>query len=65
MARHRDKHASLFDERLKQEAVRDRAQAADLPPGAERDALLRKARQADTAAHIDEWASSPGLRSPN
>jgi hypothetical protein len=26
--------------------------------------LLRKARQAETAAHISEWLSSPGLASP-
>jgi hypothetical protein len=51
--------------RLKQEADSDRARAADLPPGQQRDALLRKARQADTAAHIDEWASSPGLQPPS
>jgi hypothetical protein len=36
-----------------------------LPPGPQRDALLRKARQAETAAHADKWASSPGLRSPD
>jgi hypothetical protein len=64
MARLGDKLASSSGDRLKQEADRDRAQAADLPPGAERDALLRKARQADTAAHVDQWASSRGLRSP-
>jgi len=32
--------------------------------GIERDDLLRKARQADTAAHINDWANSPGLQSP-
>jgi hypothetical protein len=26
--------------------------------------LLRRARQADTAAHLDEWANSPGLQPP-
>jgi len=29
-----------------------------------REALLRKARQADTAAHIDNWLRSPGLQPP-
>jgi hypothetical protein len=33
-------------------------------PGVERETLLRKARQAETAAHIDEWLSSPGLQTP-
>jgi hypothetical protein len=65
MGRHNDEHASSSGERLKEEAERDRARAAALPPGPERDALLRKARQAETAAHADKWASSPGLRSPD
>jgi hypothetical protein len=26
--------------------------------------LLRKARQAETAAHLNQWLSSPGLQSP-
>jgi hypothetical protein len=26
--------------------------------------LLKKARQADTAAHVDDWANSRGLRPP-
>ena len=32
--------------------------------GRERDELLKKARQADTAAHLDDWANSPGLQPP-
>ena len=32
--------------------------------GREREELLRKARHADTAAHIDDWANSPGLQPP-
>lgn len=43
-------------------AMRERAQA--LPPGAERDQLLKQARNADTTAHLDDWMSSPGLRPP-
>jgi hypothetical protein len=38
--------------------------ASDLPPCPEREELLKRARRADTAAHIDEWINSPGLRSP-
>lgn len=41
-----------------------RVKAAKLPPGPERDALLKQARQLDTSAHMDDWASSPGLRPP-
>jgi hypothetical protein len=29
-----------------------------------RETLLRKARPAETAAHMDEWLSSPGLQAP-
>jgi len=41
-----------------------RDEAEKLPPGRDRDALLKKARQLDTASHINEWLSSPGLRAP-
>ena len=37
---------------------------AKIASGLERDVLLRKARRADTAAHIDAWANSPGLQPP-
>jgi hypothetical protein len=33
-------------------------------PGLEREAVLRKARQTETAAHMDEWLRSPGLQPP-
>jgi hypothetical protein len=35
-----------------------------LPVGPERDALLHKARQVETSAHLDQWLSSPGLPPP-
>jgi hypothetical protein len=39
-------------------------EAQQLPHGEERDLLVRKARQLETAAHIEEWLTSPGLRPP-
>jgi len=39
-------------------------EAAQLPYGKQRDELLRKARQLETASHINEWISSPGLTPP-
>src|SRR6266404_8238478 len=39
-------------------------EAEKLPYGRERDELLRKARQLETASRINEWVSSPGLSSP-
>jgi hypothetical protein len=38
------------------------AQIAKLKPGPELDALRRKIRQLDTAAHLGDWLSSPGLQ---
>jgi energy-coupling factor transporter ATP-binding protein EcfA2 len=35
----------------------------DIGPGA-RDATLKKARQAEATAHMDEWLNSPGLHLP-
>ena len=51
-------------ERLVSEVKCLREEAKALPSGAEREMKLRKTRQAETAAHIDEWLSSPGLQSP-
>jgi len=62
--RHRTKHTLTFQERLAAEAIRLKEQARKLPAGLERDALLRKASQAETAAHLDKWLTSPGLQPP-
>jgi hypothetical protein len=64
MQRRRFKNTLTFPDRLTNEAERLREEAETKPPGPERDALLRKARQADIAAHIDQWVSSRGLKSP-
>jgi hypothetical protein len=39
-------------------------EAQNLPYGREREALVRKARQLDTASQINQWLSSPGLQPP-
>jgi hypothetical protein len=62
--RRRFKQSQTLQERLQQEALRLREQAKLLGPGALRESLLRKARQTDTAAHMDQWLRSPGLRPP-
>jgi hypothetical protein len=46
------------------QAKADREKAQSLPLGKERDNLLRRARQAETASHLGEWLASPGLQSP-
>lgn len=62
--RRRFKQLLSLSERLEQEARRLRARAEKLPHGPEREQILRKARQAETATHVDEWLSSPGLQAP-
>ena len=57
-------HETPLDERLALEAIRLKETAKRLKPGSRRQALLRKAREAEIAASITAWISSPGLRSP-
>ena len=64
MKRHRLKQDRALGERLIEEARQARARAEQLPPGTEREDVLRKARAADITAHIDEWLKSPGLQPP-
>jgi hypothetical protein len=62
--RRRLKQVKSLEERLADEAKRLREEAKLLAPGAVRDAMLRKARQAETGAHVSEWLRSPGLQPP-
>ena len=64
MKRRRFKHETSFEERLANQARQLRDQARTLPPGAEHDELMRKARQTETASHLNAWLSSPGLQPP-
>lgn len=60
--RHFEQTVSLKDRLVAFAAeAREKANSA---VGTERDELLKKARRADTAAHIDDWVSSPGLQPP-
>jgi hypothetical protein len=64
MKRRRFKQTDPLQARLAAFAQDARVEAAKLPPGPEREEMLRKASQADTAAHLDEWCNSPGLQQP-
>jgi hypothetical protein len=64
MQRRRFKQIHSLEARLTEEAKRLREEAKLLPPSAERDEMIRKARQAETASHMNEWLTSPGLRPP-
>ena len=39
-------------------------QIAGIPYGPQRDALVKKIRQLETASHMNDWLMSPGLRPP-
>ena len=62
--RRRFKQKLSLKDRLALFARAAREKASRLPPGAEKDELLFKARQADTTAHLDDWVNSPGLQPP-
>jgi hypothetical protein len=62
--RRRFKQTVSLKDRLASFAEELKAKASQLRPGPEQDALLKRARQADTASHIDDWANSPGLQPP-
>jgi len=64
MQRRRFKQTQSLEERLANEARRLREEAKLLPPGALREAVLRKARQAETASRMSDWLRSPGLQPP-
>ena len=55
---------ATFEERLANEAIKFREAAEKQPPGSKARELLRRARQADTASHINNWLGSPGLQPP-
>jgi hypothetical protein len=62
VARRRFKQTDTLADRLAEEAKRLREEAKAIKPGAERDMLLRRARQCETGSHMSEWLRSPGLR---
>jgi hypothetical protein len=62
--RRRFKQSQTIEQRLADEAKRLREEAKLLPPGAAKEAKLRKARQCETGSHMSEWLRSPGLQSP-
>nr|WP_225120583.1 hypothetical protein [Bradyrhizobium sp. BRP22] len=62
--RRRIKQTTSLDQRLLNEAQRLRKEARGTPHGVQRERLIRRARQAETAARIDQWLRSPGLRAP-
>ncbi len=65
MDRMRIKSSLTFKQRLAAEAAQFKEAAEKQPPGTmARELLLRRARQAETASHVDEWVNSRGLAAP-
>jgi hypothetical protein len=62
--RRRLKQTISLKDRLGSFANEMREKAARLRPGAEQEALLKRARLADTALHLRDWANSSGLQPP-
>jgi hypothetical protein len=61
MHQHRRFNATAppLDQRLIEDAQRLRKEARGTHPGIERERLIRRARQAETAARISDWLTSP------
>jgi len=62
--RRRFANNSPLEQRLEEHAARLRKEAIGTPPGVKRDDLIRRARQAETAARAQEWMLSSGLQPP-
>ncbi len=62
--RRRFKQQVSLQDRIAEWAASVREEANTLPPGPDRDQLLKKLRQAETAMHLEDWANSPGLQQP-
>jgi hypothetical protein len=57
LKRNRAKQTLSLKDRLANYAKQARGQARKLPDGEEREEWLRKARDAEVAAQVDDWAS--------
>ena len=64
MQRRRFRQITSLEQRLAEEAQRLREQAKKLPPGPDRERLLRKVREDEMVAQMAGWITSPGLRPP-
>ena len=62
--RRRFKQILTLEDRLAEDTEQLREQAKMLSPGPALDQINRRIRQNETAAHMSEWLTSPGLQSP-
>lgn len=59
--RRRVKQTRSLEERMSEQAAKLKTIADRLPAGVEREAFLKRARTAETGAHISDWLRPPGL----
>jgi len=64
MQARRFKEVASVKDRLVRGSSDAREKARTLPPGKEREILMRLARQTEIASHLDAWLDSPGLQRP-
>ena len=62
ITRRRFKQTLSLSARLVQDVEHLKTRLATLPPGPERDQILKRIRQNAAAANIDRWLTSPGLQ---
>jgi hypothetical protein len=53
-----------IEQKWRQQIEEVKTEARKLPHSEERDALLKKARQLETASYVSEWLFSPELHPP-
>ncbi|WP_354234849.1 hypothetical protein [Bradyrhizobium sp. I1.8.5] len=58
------KQTRSLEERMAEQAAKLKEQASKLPAGPEREVLPKRARIAETGAHLSDWLRSPGLQPP-
>jgi hypothetical protein len=58
------KHDKTFQERLDEEALRLKQEAAKTTSDAYRDLLLRRVSQLEASSRVEKWLASPGLQRP-
>jgi hypothetical protein len=61
MKRRRRAFPHSFEDQMAAEKSRLEEQAATLPPGPQKDALLDKIRQLEAAARMNEWLTIPRI----
>lgn len=62
--RRRVKQTRSLEERMTEQANKLKEQASQLPAGAEREGLLKRAKVVEMGAHLSDWLNSPGLQPP-